>query len=229
MSPESQDAEKPDRLNQPLNEQLREARLELQQLEELIADVPELMQRRFQQELQHVLNRNQRLIAERNQLLTALNNQQVRLSGSRRSPDLRNLPTWGWLTLTACLIALAAGFLRPWIHGTLTSVQTKPVTVAPLRTPHLTTGKTVTVAGDPHSVLDLESQQTSWVEVTTRHGELVWQDTLRPGDQRRIRLRDGLRLRTNQPAQLRYRVDEGGWLVWPVAAKRWLELIPRSP
>jgi len=70
---------------------------------------------------------------------------------------------------------------------------------------------TYPVAGSPDSLIELNATDATWVEVSDRQGQPLLQDTLTAGDQRRVRLRDGLELYAARPEFLRFRVDEGHW------------------
>jgi len=74
---------------------------------------------------------------------------------------------------------------------------------------------TYPVDGSPESLIELNASDATWVEVSDRQGQPLLQDTLNAGDQRRIRLRDGLELYAARPELLRFRVDEGPWQAFP--------------
>jgi len=76
---------------------------------------------------------------------------------------------------------------------------------------------TYPVTGSPESLIELSATDATWLEVSDRQGQPLLQDTLTAGDQRRVRLRDGLELYAARPELLRFRVDDGPWQPVPDA------------
>jgi len=65
------------------------------------------------------------------------------------------------------------------------------------------------------SLVELHAIDSTWVEVADVEGLPLLHDTLSAGDRRRIRLRSGLEIYAARPEQLRFRVDNGAWQLWP--------------
>lgn len=201
-----------------LAERLEDARLELQRLQDLVAEVPELMEIRFRQELRQVAELNQALMAERQQLMARLEQPAGPLTLAAPPVDLVRRLRWpAAVLLVTAAAAAAVGF---WSARS-------PITLAaalgrrpPLNVPKRALGAPRPLSTTSQSLVDLLSSGTTWVEVVDSGGELLLRDTLNRGDTRRIRLRSGLTVLAGQPQLLRYRVDEGPWQRWPQASLR---------
>lgn len=212
----------------PLAQRLEEAQLELQRLQDLVAEVPELMEQRFRQELHQVTAFNQALAAERQQLLAQLQqpaSPQRSLPGAALPRPTRRL---AWL----CVGCVAVGAVALGVTRLRLSAEAPPR--LPASAPPTTAavaGQALPVVGSDKSLVELESSEPTWVEVSDRRGQLLLKDTVSGGDHRRIRLRNGLQLFAARPEVLRFRVDEGPWQAWPKQAMATgvLELVPRSP
>lgn len=78
----------------PLNQQIESAKLELQALNDLVAEVPDLMEARFRRELAHHLAMNHRLTLERSELaalVRSMNNTVIaRTSGPKLPAFMQN-------------------------------------------------------------------------------------------------------------------------------------------
>ena len=55
----------------------------------------------------------------------------------------------------------------------------------------------------------LRAQGEAWLEVEDLAGELVYRNILQAGDEQRIRLRDGLKVRSGRPDLVEVSVGEG--------------------
>lgn len=221
-------------VEQLLQQQLIEARLELEQLELLIQQVPELMEQRYLHELRQVAHKNHQLLSERQQLIQRLEQGHKQRAKTVRWawPTLKPLPTWQRTLLlcglgTGALAGLGAmGWqhrveLWTWLQEPRTTEQRRP-----LSTQH---AMPVAPVADAETIVTLDARDASWLEViNAQTGELLLQDTLTTGETRRIRLRSGLRLYAARPEALRYSLDGTHFQPWPSAgAAGWLELKPR--
>lgn len=211
----------------PLEQRLDDAQQELLRLQEMVAQIPELMEQRFRLELQQVHALNQSLVVEQQKFLALLAcpaSGPFSLSWSVLLVLKRAL---AWLGVSFAVVGVGALSLTRIRHAAAPSqMHVKP--------PALATADVVRrllVVGNYQSLLELKSSEPSWVEVSDRHGQLLLKDTVVGEDHRRIRLRDGLMLFAARPDVMRYRVDQGPWQTWPGQglAARAFELAPSRP
>jgi hypothetical protein len=199
----------------PWDAQLDEAQQELERLQEMVAELPEIMEARFRQQLRDVQQRNQALVIE-----------QLQLAAQLQQSSRRHILAVGRLSL------ILSFFLSCGVAAALAwSISFKPSPPTQIQQPNkLPAGIRLAVPGDTQSVIDLEASAPSWIEVKDHKGEVLLTDTLVQGGQRRIRLRNGLRLFAARPEHVRYRVDEGAWKLFPESAgDQFVELVPTSP
>jgi hypothetical protein len=73
----------------------------------------------------------------------------------------------------------------------------------------------------------LRAQGESWVEVQNLDGEVIYMNTLQDGDLQRIRLRDGLKVRSGRPDLVDVAVGEGPYEVLnPINNLDWRTFLP---
>lgn len=231
-----------------LKQQLQAAQLELEALNELVLEVPALMEERFKRELAHQLALNQRLVQERFQLTAMVDSLITAQTEVPQPLTSMKLPSFCWPWFSAIKVppqvlmrSLVIGFgvalfglllvaLRSHIRVFLqqSAVVVQPTT--PVLPPQVAQ-QTHPVAGTSESLVELSADDATWVEVRDRQGQVLLQDTLQGNDQRRIRLRSGLEIYAARPELLSFRVDEGEWQTWPAAflRSRLLLLTPRLP
>lgn len=224
-------------VDQLLKQQLHDAQLELERLEELIQQVPELMEQRCLQELRQVAHQNHQLLSERQRLIQLLQQGEEQHANSHPQawPSLRPFQAWVQRNRTVLLSGLgtcalaglgAVGWQQRLALGTWFQASGNTELPRPIRTQQPMA--VVPIAGDSKTIVTLEARDASWIEViNVRSGELLLQDTLNAGDTRRVRLRSGLRLYAARPEALRYSLDGTDFTAWPTtAASGWLELKP---
>ncbi|EDY37591.1 hypothetical protein CPCC7001_470 [Cyanobium sp. PCC 7001] len=75
--------------------------------------------------------------------------------------------------------------------------------------------------------LTLRSRGTAWLEVQTLEGEVVYFDTLKKGEQQRIPLQEGLKVRAGRPDLLDVAIDDGPYEVLnPIHVLGWRTFMP---
>lgn len=80
----------------------------------------------------------------------------------------------------------------------------------------------------------LRARGVTWLEVQTLEGKVVHFDTVQKGEQQRIKMREGLRIRAGRPDLLDVAVDDGAFQVLnPIGELGWKifrpDVMPRSP
>lgn len=222
-----------------LDRRLEEAQLELQRLQDLVEDVPELMEQRFRKELHQLSMANQALSAQRQHLLAKLPQSQDGLESTHANSSpirrpfsrLRSL-VLGGLVLVAVVVAVSVvvSTMRRRLAVAVPPRHQAPASQA-VSAPVEGAETGLSVIGNDQSLVELESSAPTWVEVRERGGELLFMDTLNGGDPRRIRLRSGLLMFAARPEMVRFRVDQGPWQPWPseAFATGAFDLLPSNP
>jgi len=192
-----------------IDHQLASARAELAALEQAVDELPEIFEAKFRQGVAAVVESNRQLIAQQLLLrrecasLPPARARSVRVWPWVRPPHLQ----WHWppnrqvvrvVSASVGVGLLAWGATRWWHHPQSQSLrrdnpaQQRP---APVAAP---------------STLVLRAQGTSWVEVqdlSTR--EVLFMGLLERGQERSIKVRQGLRLRSGRPDLLTLQIDAG--------------------
>ncbi|MBM5799609.1 MAG: hypothetical protein FJ077_01950 [Cyanobacteria bacterium K_DeepCast_35m_m2_023] len=219
----------------PLNQQLEDAQLELQHLQELIAQVPELMEKRFRRELHEVVAMNQRLLDEQHELLMQLEPAHHLALPQSPMPWFRQALRLDqrWLTIGLALagvvsVAVAITTIRLPVPVPSRSLPKVASPTPPTRRSPSPLSRNLSVAGTEMSLLELQARSPTWVQINNRGGELLMKDTFAMSGNPPIRLRNGLRLIAARPEVLLFRVDGGPWQAWPKDALRSgvLDLVP---
>jgi len=205
-----------------LAQQLEAATNELRHLEDLLLEAPDLLEAKFRRELDQVRHELMVLQAERQSLLLQV-------------AALRTAHRWGGLRLVwtqqralAVVLSCAFGLLLAGFGLHLAQRRSAGRPAAPTAARAAMNADPRIQAGDATSILELEAQDSPWIEVTDSDGQLLLRDTLEAGLTRRVRLRQGLRLFTARPEHLRYRIDGGPFQPLPAGASgRWIVITPR--
>jgi hypothetical protein len=203
---------------------LEEAQLELERLQSLVAEIPELMEQRFCQELRQMIAVNQALANEQKHLLSQLQKTRV-LALPLSAPMSRNRRLV--LVCASCVAVAVAtvGFIR------FREVVETPAKSQPTAQLHASaTSGALPVAGSVLSLVELETSEPTWVEIRDQNGQLLFKDTVSGVDHRPIRLRQGLQLFAAKPEMVRFRVDGGPWQSMPQHAlqTRVITLLPST-
>lgn len=195
--------------SEAIDQQLAAARAELDALEQAVDALPEIFEAKFRQGLAAVVETNRQLVAQQ----VLLRRQCAAL------PPVRRAPAWTWSSirlprlrlpavqarqLAAVVLASAGMGLLAWAGAQWSQHQSTRLVRRASPVPE----SPVTAAQG--STLLLRASGTSWVEVqdlSTREVLLI--GLLEPGQQRQIRLRQGLRIRSGRPDLLSIQIDAG--------------------
>ena len=169
--------------------ELELARTELAALEGALEELPQILEDKFRQRLLALRKFNHQL--EREQ--ASLRNQ---LMASQRAAGV----PWRMVLVVALACTGLAGLgwsaARPRVPGSAAAL--RPPTASRLAAPVSS------------SILQLQAQGSSWVEVQDLRSQAVlFIGVLEAGQSRTIRLRQGLRLRSGRPDLLTLRIDDG--------------------
>jgi hypothetical protein len=204
-----------------LAQQLEAANNELRHLEDLLLEAPDLLEAKFRHELDQVRHEIMLLQAERQSLLL----QAAAFRASHRWGGLRLV--WPQQRALAVVLSCALGLLMAGFGLYLAQRRSAGRPAASPAARVAVNADPRIQAGDANSILELEASDSSWIEVTDSDGQLLLRDTLEAGLPRRIRLRQGLRLFTARPENLRYRIDGGAFQPLPAGASgRWIVMTP---
>lgn len=194
-----------------IDQQLGAAKAELHALEQAVDALPEIFEAKFRQGVAAVLETNRQLLAQQ----VLLRSQCSGLPPVRRPsawvwPSIRlprlQLPAVQARQLAVVLLASAGVGLLAWAGAQWSQHQSARLT----RRSALVSVPESPVTVNQGSTLVLRATGTSWVEVqdlSTREVLLI--DLLEPGQQRQIRLRQGLRIRSGRPDLLSIQIDAG--------------------
>lgn len=206
-------AEPPDsdrsQTSEAIDQQLAAARAELDALEQAVDALPEIFEAKFRQGLAAVVETNRQLVAQQVLLrrecavLPPVSRRRVWAWPSIQLPRLP-LPGFSMGQLAAAVLVAAGAGLLAWCGAQWS--QHQPMRLARPASP--VPGSPATPAQG--STLVLRARGTSWVEVqdlNTREVLLI--GLLEPGQERQIRLRQGLRIRSGRPDLLSMQIDAG--------------------
>ncbi|MEB3276796.1 MAG: DUF4115 domain-containing protein [Cyanobacteriota bacterium] len=198
-----------------IDQQLASARAELAALEQAVDELPEIVEAKFRLGVAAVVETNRRLMAQQVLLQRAC----ASLPAPRQQLAwLPRRPVAGVLLASAGVGLIAWAVLRWWPH--LPSPSPRQAQPAQQRT--------APVAAQ--STLVLRAQGTSWVEVQDlRTRQVLFVGLLERGEQRSIRLRQGLRLRSGRPDLLTLQIDAGRvWTFGNAMGIGWRSVLPEG-
>ena len=186
-----------------LAQQLAEARAELSALEQAVDELPQIFEAKFRQGLAAVVQTNRQLAAQQVQLRRAC----AEALPPARSVARWVLPPWCIAVVPRQVmvgVAVGAVVLLAIGWGATVLMEHKP---SRSRGPAPRSAQSIPVSD---SQLILRASGTSWVEVQ----DLVSHETLLignldAGEQRTVRMRRGLRIRSGRPDLLRVAIDGG--------------------
>lgn len=181
-----------------LDAQLATAQAELQALEQLVAELPQIYEAKFRQGLEAVVQLNRQLAGEQAALRQACAGALPAAASPGRSS--RAVAIWEKRFAPWALVAVAALVFGLWLTR-VRQRRAEPAPVAALSAPAVDTSTAA-------AVLVLRAQGTSWVEVQDLGSrEVLFIGELKRGEQRSVRFRQGLRLRSGRPDLLTVQLD----------------------
>lgn len=211
----------------PLEQQLSEARAELEALERVLEQLPEVFEHKFKQRLATVSEVNQHLLEQQRilQKLTAeaLPAAQPRPQRRLALPSI-NVPRLAPIVSRRAGLLLLSGVALLGFGGAAAWLLRPPQRQA--EAPPAARQLPLPVASE--SLLVLKALGTSWVEVqdlATREVLLIGE--LQAGDERRIRMRRGLLMRSGRPDLLTVAIDDAPATVFgDIHGLDWRPIIP---
>lgn len=176
--------------------ELELARKELAALEGALEELPQILEDKFRQRLLALRQINQDLQREQTSL-------RAQLMTSPRPAAAR----WRLVLLVALGCSALAGL--GWSAALQLGFRTSGLR-QPLLNSHRLPPAAAPAAPLSNSVLQVQAQGSSWVEVQDlRSHAVLFIGVLEAGQSRTIRLRQGLRLRSGRPDLLTIRIDDG--------------------
>ena len=187
-------------------EQLVAAQAELAAMEQLVEELPQILEQKFRQRLAEVVENNRQLQQQHQHLLSELHatTTPLPLDSQRWRPEINwrlpKLPAKKVTVIAVCCVSLS---LVGW---GLQSVVSKNH-VQHVSSPNT---KLQTPLRSSDNILIVNARGTSWVEVQDLASrEVVLIGELQAGEQRKIRLHQGLRLRSGRPDLISIQIDDG--------------------
>jgi len=184
-----------------LRSQLVQANCECAHLEKVLEELPAIMEHRFSIQLKLVTELNEHLRLQNAELLRALQSQNC--NTQKRLCDYKKLSVHAPRLLTPIVISgLVILLAGPFIHQYLWRASfVKVDRDSSLRR---------SIGSDSTAILKLAAHGSSWVEVQDLETKTtLFVGILHAGEQRTIRMRRGLRLRSGRPDLLSSQVDGG--------------------
>ena len=199
--------------------QLNRANFECALLEQALEEFPSTMEQKFRLRLNHVIEMNLHLKVQNYELRQALQSRglvSTQKLGANVGLLLRCRPLLIGISLSGLTALLFWAVPNLGLRETHSSSGVRRSTlVAP-------------VAFESNAILKLSADGASWVEVQDLATEkTLFVGILHAGEQRSIRMRRGLRLRSGRPDLLRLQIDDGSFVPFGTSLKLgWRVLLP---
>jgi phage tail protein X len=183
-----------------LDAELATAQAELQALEQLVAELPQIYEAKFRQGVEAVVQVNRQLAGEQAALREACAGALPAAAATSPGRSIRLGALWEKRFAPWALVAVAALAFGLW----LTRVRQRRAERAPVAA----LSAPAVDASMAAAVLVLRAQGTSWVEVQDLGSrEVLFIGELQAGQQRTVRFRQALRLRSGRPDLLTVQLD----------------------
>jgi hypothetical protein len=199
--------------------QIERANSECVLLEEALEEFPSMIEHKFRRQLNHVVEINCILKAQNHEMRQALQSQ-LRFSSPRSGIAASLFLLCRSLLIFAVLTGLATLFVwtipyRNQQEAGLLAVRNRSASIEP-------------VPVESTAMLKLAADGISWVEVRDLATEkTLFVGTLQSGEQRSIRMRRGLRIRSGRPDLLKFQIDGGSFISFENAVNLgWRTLMP---